>query len=134
MDVQQSTPRPAVPILFRALLDHAKKCPLCFTYLYRPPNDNEAKPCENGKRCLVSLTLQPTPLTLTGVLSKIEHLAEANNPTCPKCGRVIREGELTDSQGNYHLDCSLPPVELYSRWRRAEDPAQVSGIAYRGAE
>jgi hypothetical protein len=123
MDAQQftrsprTTSRPVVPILFHALLDHAKVCKPCHEYLHRSPLDDDAAPCDNGRRCLVSIAQQPTPLTVESVLDGIERLAAATFPECLKCHRLIRKGELVDSQGHYHLDCSAPAVRPFDEVR-----------------
>jgi hypothetical protein len=107
-----------MPPLMLALLDHSKVCKPCNTYFNRSPFETNASPCDNGRRALVALTINPAPMTLGAVLIGIQRLAASRFPMCPKCERIIRTGELTDSHGREHIDCALPAIEPFSEFLR----------------
>jgi hypothetical protein len=107
-----------MPPLMLALLDHAKVCKPCESYFHRSPFEANARPCDNGRRALVALAVNPAPMTLDALLVGIQRLAASRFPICPKCERIIRTGDLTDSRGREHIDCDLPPVEPFSEFLR----------------
>lgn len=105
-----------MPPLFAMLLEHAKTCKPCGNYLHRNPFEMDARPCDNGKRALIALSLNPSPMTLDAVLVSIERLAASRFPLCRKCERIIRTGELTiGALGHEHLDCDLPVIEPFDQ-------------------